>query len=95
MQASMKASGGFGTKIQSMKKMVRSGASQMPVSGTGGWHPVQKLRFNASNIQDNLRRAEGGILVSCVFFFFFHLRSACLPWEGYHLKKVKALGGEQ
>lgn len=40
-----------------------SGASQMPVSGTSGLHPVQRFRFNPSDIQDNSERAEGSILL--------------------------------
>lgn len=35
----------------------------MPVPGTGGLHPVQRLRFNPSDIQGNSKRAEGSILL--------------------------------
>lgn len=58
--ANMRASGGFGMKIQSM---VMSGESQMPITGAGGLHPLQRLRFDPSNIQCNLKRAEGGVLL--------------------------------
>lgn len=48
----------------------------MSVSDAGGCHPVQRLRFNPSNIQENLKRAEGGILL-------FFLKSVfCMPSMG-------------
>lgn len=70
MQPSVRASGGFGMKIQSMKKMVMSGASWVPVSGTGG-----RLRFNPCNIQGNLKRAEGGFLLFVYVVPVFHISS--------------------
>lgn len=68
-----------------MKKMVMSGEPQMPVSGAGGLHPVQRVRFNPSNIQGNLKRAEGGILL-----FVYVVPVFCMSSTG----GVSALKGE-